>query len=470
MAQLRICVSYAYTDSAFTMMLVNALRAAGADVWYAKHPHETPQLLETTVHEMKTRPVFLSVLSPSALRSHMVRRVGRAALAYSQERPYRLSIAVAARPLIGVTPRILHYVQQALSIETPDDQPYPSQQLIERVLSVLGLASTSLPALPDAFDSMISDLSADELILYGQICIEQHALDAAIAALKQATAQASSHRQAYAWAYLGLAYATAHQSELAIDAFERAQDFGLTRAWIWSNKSSMLGNVGEYEAALAAAEAAIALEPRYDYPWLNKGSALLALGRAEEALDAFDQGLRFTKHYKVRGWLCKARAFAYLSRFDEALAATDQAIALDSKNTTVLREKCRILSRLDRIQDALDVYDELLLSDPHNIAAWLGKADILYDADRYEEALVACEQALSIDPHDAHAWNSKGNALSGLYQHEEALAAYQRALQLDPDNGWYAGNIRVVLTLLERASEYDTVINQAKAVGTENTQ
>ena len=55
MATLEIFVSHSHEDDAFCRLLVDALRHAGADVWYDEHNLVSGQLLDVIEHELRAR-------------------------------------------------------------------------------------------------------------------------------------------------------------------------------------------------------------------------------------------------------------------------------------------------------------------------------------------------------------------------------------------------------------------------------
>jgi hypothetical protein len=62
MSQMRIFVSHSSQDKAFCDSLVQAIRAAGADVWYDEQSLGAGHLLDVVNRELAARPVFIVVL------------------------------------------------------------------------------------------------------------------------------------------------------------------------------------------------------------------------------------------------------------------------------------------------------------------------------------------------------------------------------------------------------------------------
>jgi TIR domain len=68
----KIFVSHTQHDAAFCRQIVDALRQAGADVWYDEHNLGSDQLGPTIERELRARPLFVVILSPAALKSRWV--------------------------------------------------------------------------------------------------------------------------------------------------------------------------------------------------------------------------------------------------------------------------------------------------------------------------------------------------------------------------------------------------------------
>jgi len=70
---MKIFVSHSHKDQIACQALVDALRGAGADVWYDEHSMGSGKLMEVVERELRARPVFVVILSPAALTSEWVR-------------------------------------------------------------------------------------------------------------------------------------------------------------------------------------------------------------------------------------------------------------------------------------------------------------------------------------------------------------------------------------------------------------
>src|SRR5437879_4613910 len=68
----RVFVSHSQHDVEFARELVGALRAGGADVWCDEDTMQSGYLGPVIERELQTRPQFIVILSPAALRSQWV--------------------------------------------------------------------------------------------------------------------------------------------------------------------------------------------------------------------------------------------------------------------------------------------------------------------------------------------------------------------------------------------------------------
>ena len=62
----RVFVSHNHKDSEWCRAFVGELRSLGADVWYDDYDLHSGRLLRVIEKEIKTRPIFVPVLSPDA--------------------------------------------------------------------------------------------------------------------------------------------------------------------------------------------------------------------------------------------------------------------------------------------------------------------------------------------------------------------------------------------------------------------
>lgn len=334
MSLLKVFVSHSHEDDDFCRTLVQALRSAGADVWYDEHNMGSGRLGPTIERELRERPIFVVILSPAALSSKWVEDETRWAYSLLRKDSSRV-----IQPVTAATIRaddIWLFLQDFKRIETSGCKPYPVDEAAIRLLRTLALPAASAPTAPIPPPTGASSTSiplptgarpTPPLPLTGErptpvapelaknlddLLSRAHALwprkQAEALSLIQFATQLVPN-SIHAWAYLG-----------------------------WH-----LNACGRYEEALAAYEHALALEPRYVDNWRPltvdnwrpptaenwrwKGIVLRNLMRYEEALAAFDRALPLYQFPDATSiWSDKAAVLRSLGRTAEAEVAEQRAI------------------------------------------------------------------------------------------------------------------------------------------------
>ena len=95
-AETRIFVSHSHQDTTWCQEFVTALRTTSADVWYDESSLDYGQLMDEIENELRARPAFIVVLSPSAVVSPWVRREMSAAMTLHDQQPERIILPVVA--------------------------------------------------------------------------------------------------------------------------------------------------------------------------------------------------------------------------------------------------------------------------------------------------------------------------------------------------------------------------------------
>src|SRR6516164_5079245 len=92
----RIFVSHSHEDNVWCRAFMTALSRAGADVWYDERDMEPGRLDDVIAPELRARPIFIVVLSPSAVASRWVQREVEAAIQLQNEDATRTILPVLA--------------------------------------------------------------------------------------------------------------------------------------------------------------------------------------------------------------------------------------------------------------------------------------------------------------------------------------------------------------------------------------
>jgi tetratricopeptide (TPR) repeat protein len=392
-AVVSIFVSHSHHDNAFCQEIVQALRDAGADVWYDEQNLDAGLIMDEVQREIGRRPIFIVILSKAAFAAKWVRRETKWAYEMADRDPTRLIIPITASPIAreDFDPAAgWLFMSDYKRIEAPNYQPYSTAEAVHRLLHVLALTpkgATPEPVAPQPGESV------GDMLARGKALLAQKRYADALPLFQRATELAPGN--AVAWGNKGVALINLGRYAEALEACDRALTLDPNNATVWSNKGGVLRSLGRYAEALEACDRALTLDPNLAYSWGNKGATLINLGRHAEALEALDRALSLNPNY---------------------------AIAWSNKGV--------VLSRLGRHAGALEAYDRALALDSNYTSAWNNKGSELIDLGRHAEALEALDRALSLNPNLAIAWSNKGAALRRLGRGAEAQAAEQRAKEL----------------------------------------
>jgi CheY-like chemotaxis protein len=145
MSQTRIFVSHSSQDNAFCNALVQALRGAGADVWYDEENLGAAHLLNEISRELASRPVFIVILSKAAFGSQWVMRECQWAYNLYTREPDRIILPVTAQPIEPSDFNLWLFLEDFRRIEAPGCMPLPQEEAISKTLHTLVLSPKGAP-------------------------------------------------------------------------------------------------------------------------------------------------------------------------------------------------------------------------------------------------------------------------------------------------------------------------------------
>ena len=354
--QLRVFVSHSHEDDAFCRTLVEALRDAGADVWYDEHNLGSGRLHDVILRELGHRPIFVVILSKGAFASRWVKRETDWAEELADRDPSRLLLPVTAgqiaRDDFGAENGWLAYYSYK-RIEASGFAPYPPDEAARRLLRTLGLTprgEAPAPVAPQPTEGV------DDLLARGKALIGQKKYAEALPLFERA-------------------------SQLAPGSFEA-----------WANLGYILNDLGRWQEALAACDRSLALDSSSGAEWTRKSFALIGLKRYDEALVACDRALALDPNLAM-AWNNKGIALNELKRYDDAIVAYDRALALDPNFALAWSNKGAALDALGRPQEALLCLDRAIRLSPNHPEIWHDRAVALRGLGRMAEAEVADRRA-----------------------------------------------------------------------------
>jgi protein O-GlcNAc transferase len=228
-----------------------------------------------------------------------------------------------------------------------------------------------------------------------------------------------------------------------------------------NERSTVLLEMEQYDAALEGIQKAILLDPQFADAHLNKGVLCGQLGRYDEAIVAFQKALTL-KPESANAWLGYGKSLFSLHRYDEALNAYGKALSLSSDLENAWLGRGNVLLDLKRFEEALGSYDKALALKPEWAEAWLGRGNVFTELKRYEEAFAAYDKALALKPNLENAWLGRGNILLEFNSIDRALADYQRALEIKKDI--FAARVACCLAELQiiYADEHDVISRRTR--------
>jgi len=342
--QVKIFVSHSHEDYDACNALVEALRDAGADVWYDEHNLTSGRLGPTIERELRARPVFIVMLSPAALASHWVEDEARWAYNLMRRDPARIILPVLCETVNEDD--IWLFLQDFKRIEAPGVKPYPKQERVQRTLQALALTpkgETPAPSTPQPAESV------DDLLMHGQALSAQQKPDEALPFFQRAAHLDPNSFDA--WYHLGYTLGELDRFDEAVEMYDKALAIDPDDATIWGLKSDALSLEGRFAEGLVAAERTLALDPEEATNWMSKGMALDGLERYEEAVSAYQRSLAIDPN-EATVWSLLADPLEALDRYEEALSAYERSLALDSTPAYNWEGKARILRALGREAEA----------------------------------------------------------------------------------------------------------------------
>src|SRR5579875_2712846 len=303
MSTLRIFVSHSHEDDAFCRTLVAALRGASTDVWYDEHNLGSGQLLDVIQRELASRPIFIIILSPDALRSTWVKNEAKWAFNLLQRDSMRNILPVTARAIQFTDFPDWLFLEDFKRIEAANYQPFPPDVAAQRVLHALQLVPDDGTTSTSVSDESLEDLHMQFVSLYNQ----QRDYEA-LGVLEKILAR--SPQNARAWLNKAAIFVRLRRPQEAIQAADQALDYHLEQqymALVWINKSAALLQLGYGKEAFACANYAVSLDPNHPMAWTNLSGALLWLNRIQEVLSAVDKALSLDPNNAI-AWNTRASA------------------------------------------------------------------------------------------------------------------------------------------------------------------
>ncbi len=211
-------------------------------------------------------------------------------------------------------------------------------------------------------------------------------------------ALAADDHSANVYYYLGVALLANRQSELALDAFQKA----------------------------------IKRNPKLEKAHIDYGNALFQEGRYKDALLSYRAAQRLASHDQIAA-ADIAIALQALGKLEEAMPLYRQIVEDIPNDATARLNLANVLAHMHRYPESEKEFLLLLKQRPGNAVARLNYGIALRDQGRSNEALRQFVMATELDPHDMNTQFQLGKTLAEQGDFLNAVVAYQRVISLNQD-------------------------------------
>ena len=239
---------------------------------------------------------------------------------------------------------------------------------------------------------------------------------------------------------------------------------------------SVLGALGENNAAISALTRAVQLDQNNPATWRALGDQYTLAGDAAKADDAYARSIKasvndpallnaatalcenrlavaerllreFLKAHPtdVAAMRMLAETGSRLGAYEDAEKLLARALELAPSFTAARHNYAVMLNRQFKSEAALEQVDILLKQELNSPAYRTLRAAVLVRIGEYEEAIKSYEILLRDQPAIPKAWMSYGHALKTVGRQDEGIVAYRRSIALLPGLGesyWSLANLK----------------------------
>jgi tetratricopeptide (TPR) repeat protein len=145
------------------------------------------------------------------------------------------------------------------------------------------------------------------------------------------------------------------------------------------------------------------------------------------------------------------RADTLLARkyYEDAVLEYAKVLAITPRDHVAHNKLGIAYHQLQQLDLAKKEYEVAKKIKPDYSEAWNNLGTICYTVKKYGKAVKQYKKALQLQPNSATAYHNMGAAYFSMKKYDEGFAAYREAFRLDP-------------TILERVSNYGTIIKTAE--------
>ena len=240
-------------------------------------------------------------------------------------------------------------------------------------------------------------------------------------------------QDAETWHMLAVIHGMSGDNDAADTCCSKAIDLAPASAAAYTNRGTILKNMGRLEEAAACYRKALALAPNSPSAANNLGTLLRTIGDRDGAYLHYQTAIRLKPDY--------AEAFSNLGtllqdmgRISEALQAYQRAAQLQPANAVWFFNLACGLREAGRLEESERAFQHAALLDPGNARILDGLCHAQLELRRFGEAYASGSRAIELDPGLLEAHLHTAAALRALQRNDEAAGCFRRALDLDPGN------------------------------------
>jgi tetratricopeptide (TPR) repeat protein len=214
------------------------------------------------------------------------------------------------------------------------------------------------------------------------------------------------------------------ERDLAVISHAIAQNPAKASPYLWRQRSDVLKQLGQYDAAIANYDEALTHHPKALRLWRERGVLFAEQQQFERALESYARATADGAG-TVDDWHYQGDALLELGRYEVAIAAYDKVLARrPTIEAHILADRGYALYQLGRYPAARQSLDQSLKLERNSYYAWYWYAVTLQALNDHTAALMAAKTGLSYAPKDYALANLVITLLRQLRQYDVALAAY----------------------------------------------
>ena len=234
----------------------------------------------------------------------------------------------------------------------------------------------------------------------------------------------------FAHLYLGVAYKTLDNNELARDNFEKAWNLGFEKS--------------DFRNAALAMDSASEIMPKNSLYLARSGEAYRMLGQYDKALAKLKRAVKIEPQ---PAWVYGSLGDVYRRKgdFKNAEENLKKAISLDPNSAWAYAHLGEAFSEQGDLDNAEENLKKAISLEPDSAWAYASLGDIYRQKGEFKKAIRNLEKAIALNSAYALAYASLGRVYSDKGNHEKAIAAIEKALELDPDFAWAYNELAVIM-------------------------